>query len=247
MYLHLKDSYLTTVNRFDEPWENILRYVHINHFVRPLDEWSPKFIWNRDMLKTAVLNAGSSFHSIFDLIELIMRHNECPTSFVEFMRVVFKREQLAYVIVDASPVAIMAAATKAEGDALTSAIRAIQDAGLSGATAHLRAAAAAINAQKWADSVRESIHAVESVSVKIAPEGNTLASALKHLEDGFHPALRKGFERIYGYASDEQGIRHALLDRDQASAGQDEAVFMLGACASFASFLWRMHQARQPA
>ena len=41
---------------------------------------------------------------------------------------------------------------------------------------------------------------------------------------------------------DEQGIRHALSDNPQANVGQDEAVFMLGACASFSSYLARKHQ-----
>ena len=36
-------------------------------------------------------------------------------------------------------------------------------------------------------------------------------------------------------------MRHALLDRADHNVGRDEAVFMLGACASFASFLWRRH------
>lgn len=33
----------------------------------------------------------------------------------------------------------------------------------------------------------------------------------------------------------------ALLDHKHSSVGRDEAVFMLGACASFASYLWRKH------
>ena len=67
-----------------------------------------------------------------------------------------------------------------------------------------------------------------------------------------HPALKDAFSKLYGYTSNEQGVRHALLDRTDAQAGQDEAVFMLGACASFASYLWRKHvagewESRQPA
>ena len=54
-----------------------------------------------------------------------------------------------------------------------------------------------------------------------------------------HPALHQGLEKLYGYTSDEQGVRHSLLDQGQSNVGQDEAVFMLGACASFASYLWR--------
>ena len=53
---------------------------------------------------------------------------------------------------------------------------------------------------------------------------------------------QKAFSNLYGYASDEEGIRHSLIDDAASPAGQDEAVFMLGACASFSSFLWRKHR-----
>ncbi len=49
-------------------------------------------------------------------------------------------------------------------------------------------------------------------------------------------------DKLYGYTSDEQGVRHALLDQEKSRAGMDEAVYMPGACASFASFLWRKHK-----
>ena len=40
------------------------------------------------------------------------------------------------------------------------------------------------------------------------------------------------FSQRYGYTNDEQGIRHALLNKDAAEVGLDEALFMFGACAS---------------
>ena len=60
-----------------------------------------------------------------------------------------------------------------------------------------------------------------------------------------HPGLEGAFNKLYGYTSAEQGIRHVLLDRADHNVGMDEAVFMLGACASFASYLWRKHTVRQ--
>ena len=72
-----------------------------------------------------------------------------------------------------------------------------------------------------------------------------MGPALASLEqrEALHPALKDAFAKLYGYASNEQGIRHALLDQSNARVGMDEAVFMLGACASFASYLWRKHGA----
>ena len=123
---------------------------------------------------------------------------------------------------------------------------------MDGATAHLRQAAEHINARRYADSVADSIRAVESVARVIAPKAsNTLGPALDSLEKAGllkHAALKEAFKKLYGYTSGEQGIRHALLDKEVADVGLDEAVFMFGACASFAAYLVGKHQPteRQP-
>jgi hypothetical protein len=57
-----------------------------------------------------------------------------------------------------------------------------------------------------------------------------------------HGALRSGFLSIYGYTSDEKGIRHPLLDDPQSKADEADALFMIGACASFVSYM--IHKAR---
>ena len=62
----------------------------------------------------------------------------------------------------------------------------------------------------------------------------TLSDALKNMPD-LHPALRQGFEKIYGWSSDADGIRHALTD--EAKNTYAEAKFMLVACSGFVSYL----------
>jgi hypothetical protein len=42
---------------------------------------------------------------------------------------------------------------------------------------------------------------------------------------------------LYGYTSDEKGIRHPLLGSDVAKVHMPEAVFMYGACAAFITYL----------
>ncbi len=76
-----------------------------------------------------------------------------------------------------------------------------------------------------------------------------LPDALKLLEkeNGLHPALKEGFIRLYGYTSDEKGIRHALLESDNKDVGVDEALFMFSACAAFVSFLARKFPERDVA
>ena len=63
--------------------------------------------------------------------------------------------------------------------------------------------------------------------------------ALAKLEakTNMHGALKKGFLAIYGFTSDEQGIRHALLDKDAPDVDEVDALFMIGACSAFVSYL----------
>lgn len=114
------------------------------------------------------------------------------------------------------------------------------------ASAHMRQAAEHINARQFADSITDSIHAVESVARIIDPKNNkTLGPALDSLERAGllkHPALKGAFKQLYGYTSNEQGVRHALIDKDAADVGLDEAVFMFGACACFAAYLSQKHR-----
>ena len=137
-------------------------------------------------------------------------------------------------------------ARKEEGPAAVDALRTLREAGLGGAASHLHSASERIDAGDWAGSVRESIHAVESVVRRLDPTSSqSLRSALVSLETRgtLHPALTAAFDTLYGYTSDEQGVRHATLDPADSSVGRDEAVFMLGACASFAGYMWRKHKA----
>jgi hypothetical protein len=120
--------------------------------------------------------------------------------------------------------------------------RAIIDAEAKNATAarkQLIAAAVALRNADWPGCVRESIHAVEATAVNLAPETKTLGDALKVLEKRghIHSGLKAAFGALYGYSSDEKGIRHALVIEDEAHVDEADALFMLGACASFVSYL----------
>ena len=108
-----------------------------------------------------------------------------------------------------------------------------------GARSHLRNAASHLTAGAYADSIRESIHAVEAVGKMLDPSAGVLSDALAKLEQkiSIHSAMKKGFNSLYGYTSDEKGIRHALLDDSTAKVDEADALFMFGACAAFVSYL----------
>jgi hypothetical protein len=86
--------------------------------------------------------------------------------------------------------------------------------------------------------IKESMLAVEAVAQVVAGRPNaTLADALKRIDEavGVHAALNQGFQKIYGYTSDADGIRHALSEQEQLQ--QEDAQFMLVSCSAFVSYL----------
>ena len=251
-YVYLDDSAervrspLGISTRLDQNWKNILWQVHFWHDNMPLDEWDSRYDVVCDNLKSRIHRLP--FNEVFDLIQFVIRQSECSAEFTRSMRSVFSHCRLAYTITEDPPPTIVPAVSKTEGDTIVTSLKELNVAGLTGSASHLRKSAECINRSEWADSIRESIHAVESVARQIAPDkSQTLTKALKSIDrdkdDSLHPALTEACKKLYGYTSDEQGIRHALLDRKDSRVGRDEAVFMLGACASFASYLWRKHAA----
>ena len=221
-------------------WDPILQFAHTDFFGLPLDHWQHTVYFLNSIVRPYIM--GEPFNKVFDLLIFLMRTRGCPSQFISNIGDAFRRFQLAYILDISYTPTIYPTSTPEEGEVFLNALQQIQEAGLSGARSHLRNAAMSIDQEDWTSAVRESIHAVESVARQITPGARTLGDALRTLErEGLlqHPALREGFSKIYGYTNDEQGIRHALLDAEKSNVSQDEAIFMLGACASFASYLSR--------
>ena len=230
---------------WDTDWRSIFHMLHRELLGQPRDAFPASVSTVVQVYRELILN-NLVFHKVFDLFQMIMRHPNCPVDFIEKVAAIFTECRLAYVVDIVQPVTILPAVTQQEGAALIGAISELRGAGLHGAEVHLRTAGELMNEGDWPGAVRESIHAVESVARQLDPNSsNTLRDALRSLQRRsglLHPALKDAFEKLYAYTSDVEGVRHSLMDNAESSVGQDEAVFMLGACASFASYLWRRHQ-----
>ncbi len=98
----------------------------------------------------------------------------------------------------------------------------------------------------YENSIKESISAVESeceIITGLSGTNATLGNTLKRLEDSgvtIHPALKSAFEKIYGYASDKDGIRHGgkgieLIGGKGSTF--EEAKYMLVSCSAFVNYL----------
>lgn len=129
-------------------------------------------------------------------------------------------------------------------------IEAIEQAGGSPVEAmreHIRAAAEQLANRKQPDyrnSIKESISAIEAL-VRLHAGGakGDLGPLLTQLQQkaGLHPALSQALNKLYGYTSDKDGIRHAMLE--VPDLGFDDAKFMLVICSAFANYV----QAKLPA
>lgn len=94
----------------------------------------------------------------------------------------------------------------------------------------------------YENSIKESISAVESLCCIITGTTGsqaTLGNTLKKLEtDGgvvIHGAMKNAFEKLYGYTSDSDGIRHGGIDFTNAPA--EDAKYMLVSCSAFINYL----------
>ena len=222
-----------------------VEYVLGRFLKRPEDEINNRSSSVFDLFKNIIF--GSKFNIFLDFIEIILYENSTNKSeFVRRIYDIFDIHTAAYWLdLSCFPYRFFPRSDKAQGDATRSAIETLRESDMEGASAHLRQAATHINAGQFADSIADSIHAVESVARTINPKTKTLGPALDSLQkNGLlkHPALKEAFSKLYGYTSDEQGIRHALLDKPSPDVDLDEAMFMFGACASFAAYLVNKHR-----
>jgi hypothetical protein len=232
----LRGTGLGSVDRVGGPWRIILYDANIYLYHKPADEFDSTL---KDVMRAYKhLVWEGAFNEIFDFLQFVMRHPEKPSGFVPEIGGIFRRSRAAYAVIPDGPT-IIPIGSDEEVKALAAALNATTQESLRGARAHLRLAAEALTAGRYGDSVRDSMHAVESTARVLSKDSKaTLAEALHELKSklGMHPAFKKGLLSLYGYSSDEAGIRHSLLE-DEARVDMHDALFMLGACASFVTLL----------
>jgi hypothetical protein len=92
-------------------------------------------------------------------------------------------------------------------------------------------------APDYPNSIKESISAVEAIVKKVTGEG-TLGAGLGKLNAAgltIHPALKIAWIKMYGWTSDDDGIRHGGIGA--ADADQALAKYVLVTCSAFVSYL----------
>lgn len=112
--------------------------------------------------------------------------------------------------------------------------------GLTGIQEHLNSSIELLSQKPKPDfrnSIKESISMVEVISRIIEPTENTLGKALSKLDkhQKISGTLKAGFDKLYAYTNDKNGIRHALMD--EQSVELEDARFFLISCSAFTNYL----------
>jgi len=93
----------------------------------------------------------------------------------------------------------------------------------------------------YENSIKESISAVEamcSIITGVKGKNATLGNTIDKLEEKgvhIHGAMKSAFSALYGYTSDEGGIRHGSIDFVNSPA--EDAKYMLVSCSAFVNYL----------
>ena len=206
-------------------WTDFLRY--------PADEFSSDSKFFRGVLKEFVLEGP--WNKVYDLIEFA----ESETSLridEKSMNRILERDMSGYRWREGRFVAITDATELA---AVDGALRVSEP--FAGARTHIIDALDKLSQKPEPDfrnAITEAVSAVESAARVVTGKPKAmLTDALNVLdaEHKVHPALKAAWGKLYGYTSDEQGLRHAMTNDPNVDFAT--AKYMVVSCAAFVNVL----------
>jgi hypothetical protein len=209
----------------------------IDYFKKPLDTLPDH--WSSALAEVRKYFFECRWYFVYDFIKFAAQNypNESQTKmFVSYCNDILKRELSGYRFIGTKIVPITSEEEITEIEEALKPTETFRPAAI-----HLETALDFLSDRESPDyrnSIKESISAVESICRLIAGDDKAkLSQALRVIKDkiGLHRALEKAFDSLYGYTSDEDGIRHALLDEPDLDF--EDARFMLVSCAAFINYL----------
>jgi hypothetical protein len=214
-------------------WAAILRGYSLQVLNVFPDDFTTSVAWWRKELRSTFEHR--SYADVLDATQFLLRRHPYGEPFGRKLEAALIESRSAYRVFGDT---IAPISSEAEATVVAKAFAELKQSQMDGAQAHLRQAAEALSAGEWADSVRESVHALESV-VRQLGKSNSVDDALRRLASKGHinPNMKAGFGRLYNYTSDEKGIRHPLLEDGDAKVDEADALYMFGASAAFVSYL----------
>lgn len=212
--------------------------IWINLWRKPLDELPYDVHTMGLRVKKHILEA--EWYEVYDTIELVVR-TLADTEFENFYNGILEHNRAAWRFVDSTLVRFD---EETDIQAIEQAMKDAND--ITGAKHHLTRALKLLSNREnpdFANSIKESFSAVEAVCQHLSGmKKATLPDGLKAIKNrgvSVHPALERSWTAAYGYASDSDGIRHAL--GDVSTLSRADAQYFLVTTSAFVSLL--LHQA----
>ncbi len=208
-------------------WCDILQY--------PIDTLPHSYDTFKSYLRSWVFDRR--WFEVYDLLETLIKVKSPlnKNRFINEVNQVLEEEKSGYRIIGKEVVPIV---NDKELSEVESALKISENLRLEGVNLHLRSALDKLSDRKnpdYRNSIKESISAVESLARIITKNPKaTLGSALDKMPD-LHQALRQGISNIYGYASDEGGIRHALTETSKTDF--EDAKYLFVMCSALINYL----------
>jgi hypothetical protein len=180
------------------------------------------------------------WYEVYDLIQFVAAESKEKTAnenFIGYCNEILEREISGWRFVGGK---ITPVTSKEEISVIEEALEAAES--LRPVAIHLNSALDFMSDRKspnYRNSIKESISAVEAICTLVAgtekAELTQALTAMKKKGIRLHPALEQAFTKLYGYTSDADGIRHALLEEPDLHL--EDAKFMLVACSAFINYL----------
>jgi len=226
--------------------EKLCKLIWKNYLKRPIDEYAYPYLDADECPRNVSITDikeyffECSWNEVYDFLEFVVENfpysDDFLEEFINGCNNVLEKECSAYRFVYRE---ITQITSKIEIDEIEGALS--NSSSLKLVQTHLSTALSLLSDRSnpdYRNSIKESISAVESLSKVITGDSKaSLGQALKILDNTLqlHPALKDAFNKLYGYTSDADGIRHSLMSESDLSF--EDAKFMLVVCSAFTNYL----------
>lgn len=212
-----------------------------------------KYLWDRffkediDSLRRTDNFDGSYFHidqiklkflmaewwGVYDFIEFLLSidGNFKKKVFADMLNQIFIDEGVPYRIIDNCVTPLISGEEAEE-------VKIAIDSKYPEVSGHIKRALELYKKRPVADyknSIKESISSIEALARVILNKPSVTLGSLSQSLD-IHPAFKKAIKELYGWTSDEGGIRHSENGKD-LKIGEAEARFMLIECSALINYI----------
>lgn len=215
---------------------DLIKYLWDRFFKEDIDSlrhsngYSSSAYYFIDQIKTNFFQL--EWYGVYDFLEFLLSvENYRKAVFVGMINKIFSDECVPYKIIDDCVTPLISGEEAEE-------VKIAIDSKYAEVSVHIKKALTFYSKRPVADyknSIKESISSVEALAKIVMNKPSATLGSLSQSLD-IHPALKKALKELYGWTSDEGGIRHSE-NGTEFNAGESEARFMLVECSALANYI----------